>query len=52
MYGQVVKIEINGVTFGMFVSGIPAMTDDDFKIRALQIIKNEVTDQLGNFGLA
>ena len=48
---QNVGIEINNTKFKMFVSGIPAMTDKDFEIRALQIIRNEVNEKLKVFGL-
>ena len=46
MYGKNVEIEINNTKFIMFVPGIPAMTDKDFKIRALQILRNEAENQL------
>jgi hypothetical protein len=51
MYGKMVTIEINNTKFEMFVAGIPAMTDKDFEIRALQIIRNEVNEKLKVFGL-
>ena len=46
MYGKNVEIEINNTKFIMFVYGIPVMTDKDFKIRALQLLKNEAENQL------
>jgi len=50
-YGKIVTVEINNTKFEMFVAGIPAMTDRDFQIRALQIIRNDVTEKLKELGL-
>ena len=46
MYGKVVELEINKTKIQMFVPGIPAMTDEDFMIKALRIIINEAEEQL------